>query len=172
MLDGKIFQWNSNRSCLNLSEEALKDRIIDVIDIVKDNVADNHYKESEDLRNFKSVKTKRGPLTDDWMETSDPIMCSYKNVEVKLDIWGLQGRIENYIQNAIREILLVGHKQAFAWIDDWYGMTESEVRDYESIMQSETNDKVKCSAPTTPTTLSDPDTPGSASSQKSWFSWS
>eukprot|EP00096_Caligus_rogercresseyi_P015255 TRINITY_DN7700_c0_g1_i1.p1 TRINITY_DN7700_c0_g1~~TRINITY_DN7700_c0_g1_i1.p1 ORF type:complete len:279 (+),score=76.37 TRINITY_DN7700_c0_g1_i1:54-890(+) len=160
----------SSDNSLNLSDEVLKERSVDVIDILKDSVADHHYKESEDLRYFTSAKTKRGPLPEDWMNKSDPIMCSYKNVEVKLDIWGLQGRIESYIQNTIREILLVGHKQAFAWIDDWYGMTEDEVREYESQMQSETNEKVKSSAPSTPN--SDPSTPGSTSSQKSWFSWS
>ena len=26
-----------------------------------------------------------------------------------------------YLFKGIREILLVGHRQAFAWIDNWYG---------------------------------------------------
>jgi hypothetical protein len=30
---------------------------------------------------------------------------------------------------------LVGHRQAFAWIDDWYGMTMDDVRQYEKEMQ-------------------------------------
>jgi hypothetical protein len=37
---------------------------------------------------------------------------------------------------AVREILLVGHRQAFAWIDDWYGMTMDDVREYEKEMQA------------------------------------
>ena len=44
---------------------------------------------------------------------------------------------------AIREILLVGHIQAFAWIDEWFGMTLQDVRDYEARMQEETNEKVR-----------------------------
>ena len=36
---------------------------------------------------------------------------------------------------SVREILLVGHRQAFAWIDDWYGMTMDDVREYEKEMQ-------------------------------------
>ena len=48
-------------------------------------------------------------------------------VEVKLDLWGLQSRIEEYIQKAIREVLLVGHRQAFAWIDSWYNMTSKSL---------------------------------------------
>jgi len=35
----------------------------------------------------------------------------------------------------MREILLLAHRQAFAWIDEWYGMTIDEVREYENKMQ-------------------------------------
>lgn len=43
---------------------------------------------------------------------------------------------------AIREILLLGHRQAFAWMDDWYNMTIDDVRAYEKDMQAKTNNKV------------------------------
>ena len=33
----------------------------------------------------------------DWREKTDPIMCSYKAVEVRLEIWGLQTRVEDFI---------------------------------------------------------------------------
>jgi hypothetical protein len=94
--------------------------------------------------------------------------------------------------------LLLGHRQAFAWIDEWYGMTLDDVRIYEEQMQRETNTKVvgnsrpdvatakdenapnsvgdavkagsSSSTPAvrTPTTPNTPCTPKS----KSWFSWS
>ena len=32
-----------------------------------------------------------------WRENCDPIMCSYKAVEVRLEIWGLQTRVEDFI---------------------------------------------------------------------------
>lgn len=49
----------------------------------------------------------------------------------------------------------MGHRQAFAWIDEWFGMTLEDVRDYETRMQAETNEKVRVSesghsAPPTP----------------------
>lgn len=31
-------------------------------------------------------------------ETSDPIMCSYKLVSVKFEVWGLQTRVEAFVQ--------------------------------------------------------------------------
>jgi len=94
--------------------------------------------------------------------------------------------------------LLLGHRQAFAWIDDWHGMTLDDVRVYEGQMQRETNTKIVGSvepdmaaakdvdeqdsadntikagstsstpAAHTPTTPNTPCTPKS----KSWFSWS
>ena len=39
----------------------------------------------------------------------------------------------------IREVLLVAHRQAVAWIDEWHGMTIEDVREYEETMQAETN---------------------------------
>ena len=41
--------------------------------------------------------TGRGPLPSDWLENADPVMCSYKSVEVKLDLWAFQSRIEEFI---------------------------------------------------------------------------
>lgn len=86
----------------------------------------------------------------------------------------------------IREVLLVGHRQAVAWIDEWHGMTLDDVRKYEKEMQQMTNTKVQKPPPTppaldenstkTPTSsvssekdlIESPKTPKS----KSWFGWS
>ena len=64
---------------------------------------------STKLTKIKSQKTRllkkirlyltlgRGPLQSDWLENADPVMCSYKSVEVKLDLWAFQSRIEEFI---------------------------------------------------------------------------
>jgi len=128
----------------NSPEDVLKNRTVDFVDIVFDEVSAGHVKEGEDLKEFKSTKTGRGPLQEGWRDDTQPIMCSYKLVEVKFDMMYLiQGRIENFIQSAIREVLLIGHRQAFAWIDDWYDMSIEDVRDYEAKCQVETNEKVR-----------------------------
>lgn len=131
-------------NCLGLSDETVRSRVVEFVDIVADKVLDHHYKSTEDLTTFSSKKTGRGPLSEGWRDVSNPIMCSYKCVDVRLDWWGFQSRIEEFIQKSIREILLVGHRQAFAWIDDWYGMTVEEVRQYEKRMNEETNAKLLC----------------------------
>ena len=74
---------------------------------------------------------------------------------------------------SIREILLVGHRQAVAWIDDWYGMTIEDVRDYEKKMQKETNERLLQEMENQDTTdATTPTTPSSASTKKGWFNWS
>lgn len=51
----------------------------------------------QDLRYFKSAKTSRGILQEGWRDTQDPIMCSYKLVTVKFEVWGLQTRVEQFV---------------------------------------------------------------------------
>lgn len=51
----------------------------------------------QDLRSFKSKKTDRGELQEGWINSQDPIMCSYKLVTVKFEVWGLQSRVEQFV---------------------------------------------------------------------------
>ncbi|XP_058509794.1 cytoplasmic phosphatidylinositol transfer protein 1 isoform X1 [Solea solea] len=112
------------------------------VDIGYDEIPERHYKESEDLRYFKSKKTNRGLLQEGWINTQDPIMCSYKLVTVKFEVWGLQTRVEQFVHKVIRDVLLLGHRQAFAWVDEWIDMTMEEVREYERATQEATNLKI------------------------------
>lgn len=137
---------------------------MDNIDIAFDELPNNkHYKREEDPKFFKSEKTSkfcyntnakekyvlilylkidRGLLVEGWRETDKPIMCSYKVVDASFEVWGLQTKVEDFIQRSIRDVLLLGHRQAFTWIDEWYGMTLEDVREYERKIQEETNKKL------------------------------
>nr|XP_042696938.1 cytoplasmic phosphatidylinositol transfer protein 1 isoform X7 [Chrysemys picta bellii] len=42
----------------------------------------------------------------------------------------------------VRDILMIGHRQAFAWVDEWYDMTMDDVREFEKNMHEKTNIKV------------------------------
>ena len=67
----------------------------------------------------------------------------------------------------------MGHRQAVAWIDDWYGMTIEDVRDYEKKMQQETNERLLQEMENQPDeTDSTAATPTTPSAKKGWFSWS
>ncbi|XP_039597177.1 cytoplasmic phosphatidylinositol transfer protein 1b [Polypterus senegalus] len=113
------------------------------LDIAFDEVPERQYKECEDLRTFHSVKTGRGPLQKDWQETTEPIMCSYKRVKAAFEVYGFQGRVENFVHKNIKDILLTGHRQAVAWIDEWFDMSLEDVRTFEKDLQQKTNSKVK-----------------------------
>ncbi|KAL9956912.1 hypothetical protein ACROYT_G038471 [Oculina patagonica] len=139
----KYFNDNGSReNCFELSEETLETREVVDVDIAYDELPEKHYVPEEDCRYFKSKKTGRGPLKEGWRDDTQPIMCSYKLVSVQFDVWGLASRVESFVHKVIQDILLLGHRQAFAWIDDWIGMTIDDVRDYEKEMQEKTNDKV------------------------------
>lgn len=118
---------------------------VSFLDILSDPIPEKHHKDSEDLSRWQSNKTGRGPLEKGWRDNHKPIMCSYKRVQCSFEVYGLQTRTEEFIHKNIRDILLVGHKQAVAWLDEWHGMSLEEVREYEQTMQEKTNSKVKSS---------------------------
>ena len=96
MLDCRGYSMQIN----NLPDDVLENLEVDHVDILTDEVQPHHYKESEDLKFFKSEKTGRGPLKEGWKEQSDPIMCSYKTIQIKAEIWMLQSRLEDYAHKA------------------------------------------------------------------------
>lgn len=84
--------------CLGMTPEELETREVDFLDIAYDEIKPHHYKEGEDPKFFKSSKTGRGPLVEGWRDTHQPIMCCYKAVSTKFEVWGLQTRVEEYVQ--------------------------------------------------------------------------
>lgn len=78
---------------------------VDPIDIVKDYIPPHEYLVEEDPKLYQSVKTKRGPLSDDWIEEinqnsgESPVMCAYKLCKVEFRYWGMQSKIERFIHD-------------------------------------------------------------------------
>lgn len=81
-----------------MSSEELELREVDFVDIAYDEIKPHHYKEVEDPKFYKSEKSGRGPLLEGWRDSHKPIMCCYKSVNVKFEVWGLQTRVEEYVQ--------------------------------------------------------------------------
>ncbi|XP_064009282.1 cytoplasmic phosphatidylinositol transfer protein 1-like isoform X2 [Pogoniulus pusillus] len=129
------------------SEKILGDHEVSFLDIAFDEIPERYYRSLEDPRFFSSAKTGRGPLREGWRQHTKPIMCSYKLVSVKFEVWGLQTRVEQFVHKVIRDILLIGHRQAFAWVDEWCDMSLEEVRAFETQMQVATNQKLGSQTP-------------------------
>ncbi|KAM7017983.1 membrane-associated phosphatidylinositol transfer protein 2-like isoform 4-T6 [Tautogolabrus adspersus] len=122
----------------NLSAADKRQRTIDPIDIVTDPIAPHEYKAEEDTRLYKSMKTQRGPLQDDWIEEYNnnpgktPIMCAYKLCKVEFRYWGMQSKIERFIHDVgLRKVMVRAHRQAWCWQDEWYGLTMEDIRQLE-----------------------------------------
>jgi len=121
-----------------LPAEKLKIREVVPIDIANDPIAPADYKEKEDPAKFKSVKTGRGPLTgSDWKKKVTPVMTCYKLVTAEFKWFGLQGRIESFIQKSERRLFTTFHRQVFCWIDQWYGLTMEDIRAIEAKTKEE-----------------------------------
>ncbi|XP_058038005.1 phosphatidylinositol transfer protein beta isoform-like [Ahaetulla prasina] len=105
-------------------------------------VSDDDYKPDEDPALFKSLKTSRGPLGPDWKRElanneDCPHMCAYKLVTVKFRWWGLQGRVEKFIQKQERRLFTNFHRQLFCWLDKWVDLSMADIRRMEDETQKE-----------------------------------
>lgn len=118
--------------------DKLKMREVVYIDIANDPIASADYKEDEDPINFKSQKTGRGPLVGpEWKQKVQPVMTCYKLVTCEFKWFGLQTRVESFIQKAERRLFTNFHRQVFCWIDRWYGLTMEDIRALEDNTKEE-----------------------------------
>lgn len=123
----------TTENAVRLTEEELKIRDIVPLDIATDQQRGKDYTAEEDPSRFHSVKTGRGPLRAGWQDDhSHPLMCAYKVVRFNFRWWGLQTAVENYTCRVIRDVFLASHKQAFCWIDEWFGLTMADIRRIEA----------------------------------------
>ncbi|XP_055775794.1 membrane-associated phosphatidylinositol transfer protein 2-like isoform X10 [Salvelinus fontinalis] len=122
----------------NMSPVEKRLRTLDPIDIVKDPIPPHEYMQEEDPRIYRSDKTNRGPLQEDWIEEYNnnpgktPIMCAYKLCKVEFRYWGMQSKIERFIHDVgLRKVMVRAHRQAWCWQDEWYGLTIEDIRQLE-----------------------------------------
>lgn len=63
-----------------------------------EDVDPKYYKKEEDPKIFASTKTGRGPFAKDWQKAAKPLMCIYKIASVEFKVWGLQTKVEQWLQ--------------------------------------------------------------------------
>uniref|UniRef100_UPI00398E8F41 membrane-associated phosphatidylinositol transfer protein 1-like n=1 Tax=Pristiophorus japonicus TaxID=55135 RepID=UPI00398E8F41 len=122
----------------NLVSGEKRQRIVDMIDIVRDSIPPTDYKPDEDPKLYRSVKTARGPLSDSWIEERRTregqalVMCAYKLCKVEFRYWGMQSKIEQFIHDiGLRRVMLRAHRQAWCWQDEWCDLSMEEIRALE-----------------------------------------
>ncbi|KAI8871953.1 ACYPI003934-like protein [Ramicandelaber brevisporus] len=119
-------------NALNLPANILAERKVDFMDISNERPADKDYNRKEDPKLYHSNKTNRGPLSGNWVEHCEPVMCCYKVVTAEFIWWGLQTRVEAFIQTVLRRLLLKFNRQLFCTTDEWHGLTIQDIRDIEA----------------------------------------
>jgi len=132
----------SQENVHNLPADKLQKREVVYIDI-SDKVEDkNKYKKEEDPTLVKSEKAGRGPLTPGWKEKK-PLMCCYKLVTAEFKMWGFQGKVESFLMNFERDLFFNFHRQVYCWLDEWFGMTMEDIREYETRTKKDLDNKLK-----------------------------
>eukprot|EP00096_Caligus_rogercresseyi_P000864 TRINITY_DN1142_c0_g1_i1.p1 TRINITY_DN1142_c0_g1~~TRINITY_DN1142_c0_g1_i1.p1 ORF type:complete len:274 (-),score=96.60 TRINITY_DN1142_c0_g1_i1:1024-1845(-) len=126
-----------------LNQEMLSAREVVPINIAFDPILPVDYKESEDPQKFTSAKTGRGPLdSKDWASSApEPVMTCYKLVTVHFKWWGLQTRVESFIQSTLQRLFTNMHRQVFCWMDRWHGLTMEGIRELEEKTKKELEDQ-------------------------------
>eukprot|EP01104_Vermistella_antarctica_P017622 TRINITY_DN6267_c0_g1_i1.p1 TRINITY_DN6267_c0_g1~~TRINITY_DN6267_c0_g1_i1.p1 ORF type:complete len:362 (+),score=75.31 TRINITY_DN6267_c0_g1_i1:152-1237(+) len=99
------------------------------LDIARDAPDPKYYSggNSMHVASFKSDVTDRGPLRNGWQASTTPMMCAYKLVNAKVNIWGIQTRAETMICEALQSVYLGAHQQAFLWMDEWISLSLLEM---------------------------------------------
>ncbi|KAL9678254.1 hypothetical protein QQ045_016096 [Rhodiola kirilowii] len=122
-----------------LSQQQLAARQVELIDIAT--AATNYWSyvvgsNNVSFSDFKSVKTGRGPLCEGWQEKCSPVMTAYKVVTIEAPYWGFGSRVEQVFLAGERALFIESHKNCFAWIDEWFGMTMEQICELEQQSQS------------------------------------
>ncbi|VDM44282.1 unnamed protein product [Toxocara canis] len=124
----------ATENALNLPKELLKKR-----EVIFLNIYDEKYLKETDIRPetnpriFRSELTGRGPLKENWVETTEPVMCCYKVVQVQFKWKGLQGTIEKLTQKQYPRLFTKFHRETFCWMDRWYELTTEEIKEIEEL---------------------------------------
>lgn len=150
-IETKYFNDDGHQeNVFDLTGSELRSRIVDVIEVVKDQLYGADYVKGEDPRYYVSQKSNRGPLNEHWIEeywseckgketplhNGKAIMCAYKLCRVEFRYWGMQSKIEKFIHDvALRKTMLRAHRQAWAWQDEWCGLTMEDIRQLEKETQ-------------------------------------
>ncbi len=78
-----------------------------------------------------------------WRDSVQPVMCAYKLVTVEFKWFGLQTRVEKFIQQSERRLFTKFHRQLFCWLDKWYGLTMADIRRIEEQVKAELDKEIK-----------------------------
>ncbi|CAI9105188.1 OLC1v1004055C1 [Oldenlandia corymbosa var. corymbosa] len=135
--------YSENVHGLNKQELAATE--VEMIDIASDTSDYWSYiigRNNIDFSTFQSTRTSRGPLLAGWQDKCNPVMTAYKLVTVDVPYWGFGSRLEQTLLTGERALFLESHRNIFAWIDDWFGLSMEVMRELEQQSDTSLNKKL------------------------------
>jgi len=66
-----------------------------------------------------------------------PVMTCYKLVTIEFRWFGIQGKIEAFIQSVMQNLFTKFHRQLFCWTDNWFGLSMDDIRALEEKTKAE-----------------------------------
>jgi hypothetical protein len=95
------------------------------------------YKEYYGFLNVYTVCKSDDPLpNENLLLSNNPMLITfflkYNFFKVDFRYWGLQSKVERFIHDyGLRRVMLRAHRQAWAWQDEWVGLTMDDIRRLE-----------------------------------------
>lgn len=128
---------STTANVFDLPEDALKKRKIKIINIEEEwDCLPKECNEAEDPTKVGCSKAGRPPLSKGWQQEyraqGKPLVCVYKLVTVSFKYWGMQGKVEQLMQQkGFMETFYKMHRPMLPWMNEWFGMTKHDIRVYE-----------------------------------------
>lgn len=70
-------------------------------------------------------------------------MIAYKLVTITCTYFGLSGTVEDYLEGYEYTLFKTSHRKFFCWIDEWHGLNDEEIREYEKRVNAEMTEKMR-----------------------------
>ncbi|KAF0991538.1 hypothetical protein HZS_5060 [Henneguya salminicola] len=133
----------SSENPFNLSNDQLKQRRVVELNICDASSLDpSVISEKWDPTIVKSEKVCTLPLSKDFAQVANPIMCCYKLYTIIFKIPLLGSSVENKVLSSTQNFLLDFHRKLVCYIDQWTGMTLEELREHERNTEEELKLKI------------------------------
>lgn len=116
---------------LKASDDKLTQRRVIKIDLLDPYLSTEDLLLTPKLTDLKLKARNDKPLTGNWQNTEKNQMVNYQLFEIEFKWWGLQESIEKTLEKDIYRILSVFFRRMYAWMDEWHGMSLSDVEAYE-----------------------------------------
>ncbi|XP_066928323.1 phosphatidylinositol transfer protein 2-like [Clytia hemisphaerica] len=133
---------NIEENVFGLNEGQLKERSVDLLDIVNDFSDMRDFKASEDPSHFQSKKDARGLLKGAyWIHDQPSAVTVYKMVETKLSWNGWESKLNDMFQKTVKRTLLRFNRKVFCSMDQWLSLNIGDVRKFENEVKKELDSK-------------------------------